>query len=335
MMQVNRRRFIKIAACSVAAMATPFPVSALLAENKNPQLFSWKGMALGAEASLQIYHHDKTEAHKLVRACFSEIQRLENIFSLYQSNSALSQLNEKNSLDNAPPELIELIAEAINYSNLTEGAFDITVQPLWRLYSDHFSVNYSDSKVLKKEKVDQALSLVDYKKIRINKDSITFATQGMAITLNGIAQGYITDKITELLMVNGLNNILVEMGEMRAIGAHPDNRPWHVGIRAPGYSQEIIDTVTLKNSALATSGGYGTKLGSSGEYHHLFNPQTGDSANRYQSVSVIAPTATQADALSTAFILLEEKEINNIVLSQENISAYILANDGKMVHFYS
>lgn len=313
---MNRRRFIQISACGVAALAVPV----FLNIRPSQEIFKWKGMALGADASIQLYNDDNNIAQKLVRECFSEIQRLEEIFSLYKPDSALSILNRNGKLDNAPDELIELISESILYGNLTNGAFDITVQPLWELYSKSFDQNKAAPKV---QEIQKALELIDYKKIHIDGRNISLEKDGMAITLNGIAQGYITDKITELLQNNNMNNILVEMGEMRALGSHPDGTPWRVGIKDPEDPKTILETIDLNNSAISTSGGYGTKFDLKGIHHHIFNPKNGQSANNYKSISVIAPTATKADALSTAFSMMPENEVRRIEKEMGDITVII------------
>jgi thiamine biosynthesis lipoprotein len=336
MMQPGRRRFIKIAAYGAAAMAVPFPALALGGKAQavaGLRPFHWRGMALGAEASMTLYHHDKAQAKKLIRACFAEVQRLEQIFSLYKPDSALSSLNKNGELQNAPAELIEIIQQAASYSALTNGAFDISVQPLWQLYAKHFSKANVSHQAPDDTKIQQALALIDYQKIQIQSDHIRLTKQGMALTLNGIAQGYITDKITALLRTNGLDNILVEMGEMRALGRHPNGQPWRIGIKNPDSPQQLLQTVTLENAALATSGGYGTRFDAAGAHHHLLNPKTGRSANRYKSVSIIAPSATQADALSTAFCMMPASQIASLINTQKPISAHIITDNGEIKRY--
>lgn len=123
----------------------------------------------------------------------------------------------------------------------------------------------------------------------------------MGITLNGIAQGYITDCITRLLRQGGLERALVDMGEIRGLDRRAAPGDWQVGLADPRAPQRILAAVPVRNQALATSGGYGTALDAAGRYTHLFDPRTGSAQPRYQSVSVMAPNAAMADALSTAF----------------------------------
>ena len=128
------------------------------------------------------------------------------------------------------------------------------------------------------------------------------------MSLNGIAQGYITDKVVELLRKNGIRRALVDMGEIR--GFDLDKRhTWQVGIRNPSDEEKVLLTVPLQNEAFATSGGYGTTMDEAGRFTHLFDPRTGVSTPRYRSISVMAATAATADALSTAFSIMDEADI--------------------------
>lgn len=126
----------------------------------------------------------------------------------------------------------------------------------------------------------------------------------MAITLNGIAQGTITDRVVDLLRQEGIDRSLVDMGEIRAIGPRPRGGLWVVGLEDPAKPGVAARAIALDNRAVSTSGGYGTPLDPAGRFNHIFDPASGGTGWRYGTVSVIADTATTADALSTAFSLL-------------------------------
>ena len=147
--------------------------------------------------------------------------------------------------------------------------------------------------------LDRARALVNYRNVDISSREIRFARPGMAVTLNGIAQGYITDQISDRLMVHGLNDILVNMGEIRAHGLRADGRPWKVGI-------DRTETVcNLRNAAIATSSPDGTLFAAIPGRHHLIDPQTGHPARQNTQISIIAGNATLADAVSTACAILD------------------------------
>ena len=134
----------------------------------------------------------------------------------------------------------------------------------------------------------------------------------MQLTLNGIAQGFITDRISDILKQAGYQHVLVELGETRALGSHPEQRPWTIGIQNADNTAAFHDVAELDDCALATSGSYGSPFSKDGQYHHLIHPQTGRPATRWKSLSDIAPTATQADALSTGLSFASAEQIRKV-----------------------
>ncbi len=289
-------------------------------------MYRWRGIVLGADASMQIYLPEKEKAAALVHRSLDEIKRLERIFSLHDPHSSLSLLNRQGYLDAPPAELVGLLNESRRFSALTDGAFDVTVQPLWQCYATHFAANPKTTDGPPPAAIEAALRLVDYRKVSLTPARIAFAAPGMQVTLNGIAQGYITDRVTDLLKSEGIERTLVDMGEMRALGAHPNGKPWQIGIRDPLETESTAATLPLMDRALATSGGYGQRFTPTA--HHLFDPKTGSSANHYASVSVVAPTAATADALSTGLFALPFAKASDVVRSLPDTKAFVLLPGG-------
>lgn len=312
----SRRRFIAISA-AIAGM-TALPTGITLAATP---VHRWRGVAMGADAEMLLYHNDSNAAARLIEACLSEVHRLERIFSLYRDDSAISRLNTDGVLHNPPPELVDLLSRSNTVSELTDGAFDITVQSLWRLYQDHFTSGAGPNGP-PQAALNAAKENIDYRAVSVRPEMISFDNKGMAITLNGIAQGYITDAVTNVLRRSGAKNVLVNMGEIRAVGQHADGGPWRVGL-----SSEIDAEIELVDQAIATSAGDGMVFPSSDSHHHLFDPHSGQSANLWKSMTVIAQTATMADALSTAFSSMSHERIRAIC-SQINVSAQAISQQG-------
>ncbi len=291
----TRRRFV-----AIAAAAAGLPFAAIRAGAETTHLHRWSGIALGAAAEIVLHDPDASRARRLIARCVAEIDRLEDVFSLYRPESAITRLNRDGWLAAPPLELVTLLAEARTYSERTEGAFDVTVQPLWRLYAAHFARPGADPRGPDDAEHARAQALVDYRAVEIEPAEVRFARRGMAITLNGIAQGYTTDRVATLLQDAGMGDVLLDIGEVRALGRHPDGRPWHVGLRHAAEPETVARTVTLTDRAVATSAGIASPFDASGRHHHLFDPATGRPAQAAGQVSVIAPRATMADALSTA-----------------------------------
>jgi thiamine biosynthesis lipoprotein len=197
---------------------------------------------------------------------------------------------------------------------VTRGAFDPTVQPLWELYAEHFSREQADPNGPTEVAVQAAVARVGYGKLLVSRDRIVMPS-GTAVTLNGIAQGYITDKVVDLLRAEGIDHSLVDMGETRVVGTSPDGRPWVVAIADPDEPTQIAAELKLVDRAVASSGAYGFRFDPTGRFNHLFNPATGACACLYRSVTTVADRATAADALSTAFSLMPRDRIQSVMPS--------------------
>jgi len=316
---LSRRRFLTISASTLAASI--IPGSGLMA---NPSPVRWQGTALGARAELILNHPIREEAEAALRLVHDEIRRLEKIFSLYDENSDLSQLNSAGALSAPPLDLIRCLDDAQQISQITDGAFDVTVQPLWEMYARHFANSSPDTAGPKAVEIATARALVDFNGVQIGSQKISVSRPGMKITLNGIAQGYITDRVAEVLKAQGFENVLIDLGETRGLGHRNDGSDWQVGIKAPDGSGNLMRKLALRNKAIATSGGYGTTFTADGAYHHLFDPKTGRSADHWDTVSVISDDATRADALSTAFSSMSEIDIRRIA---DKMSISVIASN--------
>ncbi len=329
---ISRRRMIAISASFTGAAVVSLNPSLALSKTLNKSKpVTWHGTALGAQAQITLTHNDSNAAKNILNSCREEISRLEHLFSLYQPQSAICQLNHAGELNNPAPEMLELVSNSLTISSQTNGAFDITVQPLWQLYANHFSKASAKQSGPDTLQVNQALGHVDYRQLEVSTQRIHFKKDGMGITLNGIAQGYITDKISSLLRAAGYTNVLVYLGETYAMGRKSPSQPWIAGIQDPENQKNILKTFALENLALATSGGYGTTFSTTGEHHHLFDPRTGHSTNRYRSVSVIAPDAMSADALSTAFSSMSLHEIRKVIERRQNVRATIVQSNNQVL----
>ncbi|WP_029007341.1 FAD:protein FMN transferase [Azospirillum halopraeferens] len=322
---LTRRRFLTItAAAGVAAVMTPSAEAAA-----GPRV--WRGTVLGADAAIALHHPDTAEADRLIRLCLAEVERLERVFSLYRPDSALVRLNRDGELRDPPTDLVRLLDDAARMAQRTGGAFDVTVQPLWQLYAGHFGRPGADPAGPPPAAVAAVRRLVDHRALRVEPGRIAFARPGMAATLNGIAQGYVTDRVAERLEAAGMTRVLVDLGEVRALDPHPDGRPWSVGLADPRDPARIAATLPVVRRAVATSGGYGTRLDPAGRFVHLFDPRSGRAEPRWASVTVLAADATTADALSTALSVLPEDEALAALATVPGAAARLTRADGTVV----
>ena len=313
-------------AASLAACAMPQAAMAMVPDSR-AQLHQWHGFALGAEVSLQLYHHDGDAAQRIIQKSVKIIRDMEALFSLYQQDSHLSLLNRQGELYDPPAAFVDLLQTARRISRMTSGAFDITVQPLWLFYE---SQDYGGAGV-RDDELQAIRELIGHEKLFISRHRISFDRPGMAATLNGIAQGYVTDRVSDYLKAEGMTSVLVDIGEYRALGPQEDKSPWRIGLMDPLNFGEFSHILALNEGAVATSSGMGDIFDKDGEFHHLFDPRTGKSAHRYISVTVTAPEATLADALSTAFCAMPVAEIKKCLQDMPSVNVRLTGKTGTVI----
>lgn len=276
---LTRRRFIAISAALAPTMALA----------KGSEVHVESGRALGAHVTLRLEH---PEAPLLAASAWSEIERLETIFSLYREDSALVRLNATGEMDDPPFELLECLTLAGAVHVVSGGAFDPTVQPLWMAWAEARQAG----RALSDEERGGVLGRVDWSSVLVSTDRITLRP-GMALTLNGIAQGYIADRVAGLLSAAGMSRALIDTGEIVAL---PDGS-WPITLESGGR-------LSLQGRAIATSAPLGMTFGGDGATSHIIDPRSGRPASaRWSSISISAPSAALADALSTASCLAQDR----------------------------
>jgi thiamine biosynthesis lipoprotein len=325
---LTRRRAIRMVA---AAAGLPLMIAAVRATAPAGQFFTWQGEVLGALSELTLWHTDAALARRAIFKVRSEIAHYERIFSLFQPESEISRLNAAGVLTKPSPELRALVEESQNFGVLSAGAFDITVQPLWRLYEAHFWSHTQIVDDIVARARDVARDLVDFRRIDAGSARIAFAREGMGITLNSLAQGFITDTIADMLRNEGFEQAVVDLGEFRTLGRHPDGHAWRIGIRDAFENGGVARTIELDDMALAVSGGYGTTFEPTGRFHHIFDPQTGASANTLADAAVIGPRATTANGLATAICVAGEERAAALLAACPGTRAIVTRPDGTSI----
>ncbi len=324
---MKRRRFLRVigAGAGMAGLSAGGLPSALALPKQPAQFHQWTGVALGADANIQIHHRDPEFSELVLKACMAEIELCENMFSLHNNASVLSRLNKSGKIEQAPNAFIELLETSKEFFTGTAGHFDPSVQPLWHAYKDCVGSGAVNVGLLH-ERVSEARCLIGYERVRLGEGSVALQP-GMALTLNGIAQGFLADRVTKVLRRHGIKSALVETGETYGLGVYPSDREWQLGIPSP-VSPVLSYTVSLNNRALATSSPAGTIFDPEGRYHHLFNPHDGMCADGFASISVSAPSAAMADALSTAFASMPLRLIRGTVRRMPDVGVYLLDPQG-------
>ena len=304
---MNRRDFLKISGIAGLGLAT-CPIGAPLAEavkfDKKLYKVSRSRIGMGTIVSMTVFDPSRDHAEEAMAIAFEEIERLTSVMSRYDATTPVAQLNRDGFLREAPPELSFVIKKSMHYTQMSNRLFDITVKPLVDLLVE----SYKDPKNIlpSEENITELLELVDAGQISLNGRTIAFKKDGMGITLDGIAKGFIVDKAVERLILEGINHGLVNAGgDIRTIGGKGDNKPWKIAIQDPLKKKDYPDIITITNRSIATSGNYEVFFDQDKLFHHIVNPKTGLSPLINASVSVQAPTAMEADALSTTLFILD------------------------------
>jgi len=264
---------------------------------------------------------------KAIREAFEALKKVDLLMSTYKEDSEISILNREGKAQ-VSEETLEVIEDAIKFSNLTDGAFDITVKPLINLWKKA----KKEEKVATEEEIEEAISLVGYQRIILEGNQIRLEKKGMQIDLGGIAKGYAVDKAIEALKKNGIKRALVNAGgDLYALGIDRQREKWQIGVQDPREEDKIIDIIKVKDKAVATSGDYRRYFTLEGKrFSHIVNPKTGLTVQDVpMSVTIIGPDATTTDALSTGVFVLGPEEGMKLIESLPEVEGMIISEGMK------
>ncbi|NQT35955.1 MAG: FAD:protein FMN transferase [Planctomycetes bacterium] len=280
--------------------------------------------ALGTRVSITVRHGDGQHARRAVDAAVAELRQVDRLMSLYRPESPLCRLNRDGVLSDPHPYLVDVLRRSAAMSRRSGGALDVTVGPLWQVFAEAARASATPEAAA----VEDARRRVDWRRIEIADGEIRLHGRGTAITLNGVAQGYAADRATAALRRRGIRHALVDAGEIGTLGGKSSSQQWTVGIQHPRREDAYVETVDLRGRCLATSGDYATSFSPDFRDNHLFDPRTGRSPTVLSSVSVAAPTALEADALSTALFVLGPERGRPLLRSTPGADALFVLKDG-------
>lgn len=263
------------------------------------QLFTGATLAFGTTVTVSVIHADARLAESAIGAALDRCTHIDRLMSIYNPASQVFQLNRDGELAYPHPHLLTVLRQARALSELTRGAFDITVQPLWRLFDAA-----GQAALPTREQRLKAKSRIGWQKIECEPAKVTLRKAGAAITLNGLAQGFAADLAMEAVRTRGIENALLDTGEFSAHGNKGAQQPWTLGVLDPRDAGMLAAVVGLDGRCVATSGDYASTFTADFVHHHIFDPATGASPPELASVTVMAPTAMLADGLSTAFMVM-------------------------------
>lgn len=273
------------------------------------------------------------KATEALTACSAEIRRLEALFSATEESSDVHRINGARSQAVAvSSDTAEILRSAKELSRSTDGCFDPTVYPLVQLWGFHTVPKVPDA-----GSIESLLIGVGAERITTDGETVALP-EGMGIDLGGIAKGYATDRLAELVKKYGVASAMFTLGgNVRVLGRKPDGSDWRIGVRDPAREDGIIGVVSISDRSVITSGSYQRYFEENGKrYHHILDPKTGyPSENGLVSVTVIADSGVRADALSTAlFVMGEEAAIRYWRahgLGNDGFSVILIREDGDIL----
>lgn len=321
--QRRARQFAALTELGFRPASEPLPVETLRAGD------SWRVTqvvaAMGTRVSVLALARSRDRAEQAIGTAWQRMDELIGTLSRHDGASALSVLNDRGELRDAPAELVKVVAAAARMHRLSGGAFDATVLPVLELLES--TAGQGAFEEPDAATMAGALARVDGAALRVDGRRIFLEREGARLTLDGIAKGYIVDALAAALQAEGVRSFLIDAGgDIRTAGDHA-GRPWRVAVREPG-EERSAELVQLHDGAVATSGSYEIAFDEQRTRHHLIGPRDGRSPQECASVTVRAPDAMSADALATTVFLLGPVAGLRLIDSIARAECLIVARDG-------
>lgn len=321
---MNFMKFVK----SAAIPALSFLLLTGCSKGSTEQPLTYTDSLFDTVISVQIY--DSSD-DAIIDECKKICTKYDDMFSNTKPDSEISKINAaKGQPVEVSDDTITLLQTAIHYSDISGGAFDVTISPvssLWDFQSD-------DPVIPDDADIQSALTHVNYKNIRINGNQVSLTDPDAAIDLGGIAKGYIADQLKEYLKSQGIEHAMINLGgNVLAIGSKPDGSDYNIGIQKPfDTTGDPITSVKIADQSVVTSGDYQRYFKKDGKiYHHILNPSTGyPYDNGLSCVTIVTDSSVNADALSTTCFALGLDDGLNLVNSTDNVEAVFITSDNKL-----
>lgn len=274
-------------------------------------------LGLGTTLWLKAAHVSAERADAALDAAVRSIRDVERQMSLFNADSALQRLNAAGRLDRPEPALRSVLTLSREIARRSNGAFDISMQPLWQLWSAAAAQGAMPSA----QALERTRQAVNWRALEVSTDAIRLNLRGMQLSLNGIAQGYAADSARDALIANGIEHAWIDTGETALLGHSPVNEPWTFGIEDAvakhAVAEQPVDTTRMPvmrsdGRAIATSSDAHTRFSEDCRHHHILDPRTGYSPTHWASVTVIARRCVVADALTKVFFMLPPSRVMQV-----------------------
>ena len=265
-------------------------------------------VGFGTTLWIKAAHTDSGRLQEALNDSVQTIRLVEKQMSLFDPSSAVSRLNRVGELRKPDADLVSVLTLAQFVSQRSAGAFDVTMQPLWKLWTDH-----AIEKTLPSfNTLSQTCSLVNWQALSVSPGVIRLNKKGMGVSLNGIAQGYAADKVRAVLQAHGVQHALIDTGETTFLGQSSKGEDWRFAVESSAASLSVPPIINPHGWAIATSSDAHTVFSADHVHHHILNPQTGDSPTHWSSVSVMAPSCALADSLTKVFFMCPPQRVERM-----------------------
>lgn len=306
-----------------------FLIGFFIAKNSSDDLKTFKRtqILLGTVVEIQVRDSDEKKADDAISKAFSEVKRIDELFTTYNDQSPILQINNSvNTIIDVDPEVYNLIVLCDSITKVSDGSFDVSLDNLTKAWGFYTDAPYLPSK----EAIDSALLFSGWGKIRLLDLNRIEKKEQVGLNFGAIAKGYAVDRAIDVLKRSGVTQALVNAGgEISVIG-----NDWIVGIQHPREINSIIKKIKLDGYTVATSGDYEQYFEAEGiRYHHILDPKTGYPSKGLQSVTIINKSNTFADGLATAIFVMGKEKGMKLIESLNDTEAMIIDSEGKI--FYS
>ena len=290
-------------------------------------------MLMGGRFDITIVAKDSLSAENSIDKIIAEISRIENLISDWKPTSQVSEVNQNAGIKpvKVDKEVFELAKRALHFSEITNGAFDISFAAMDRIWKFDGSMTEMPSA----EAIKKSVEKVGYKNIILDstQSTIFLKIKGMKIGFGALGEGYATNKCRDLMLSKGITaGIVNASGDMTVWGKQPNGKDWKIGMTNPFHTDEVFAVVPLKEGAVTTSGSYEKFVVFNGKrYSHIINPATGYPSTGLCSVSVFGPNAETANGFSTSIMILGQKEGLNLIKNYPDYSCIMITDNGKII----
>ena len=284
----------------------------------------WRERALigfGTTLWIKAAHENADQLEQALAAAVQVIRSIERQMSLFDPESAVSRLNRLGSLKNPDTDLLAVLKISEHIARQSQGAFDVSMQPLWEIWSRAASQKSQPTSL----EIQRARKRVNWRAVQTTPDAVNLQMAGMGVSLNGIAQGYATDRVRATLQAHGIQHALIDAGETALLGNAPNDKPWNLSIESVASLKNVetkntsqaqlnqqgasVPIIISDGRAMATSSDAHTTFSQDHRNHHILNPLTGYSPPQWSSVTVLASSCVVADALTKVFFMTPKDRV--------------------------